>query len=133
MRKLKIIIERGKDNFGAYAEDDVLGVWGAGDTVEEAKQSVLNSIKHTKECNKPENVPAILKGKYEIVWHFDAESLLKYYKGILSGTGIEKITGINHKQINHYATGKKKPRPAQLKKIESALHKLGRELLAVEL
>lgn len=132
MKKLKIIIERGKDNFAAYAEN-VPGVWGGGDTVEAAKQSVLDAIKYMKEYNKPENVPAILKGDFKIVYHFDAESLLKYYKGILSGTGIEKLTGISHKQINHYATGTKKPRPAQLKKIETALHKLGRELLAVEL
>ncbi len=132
MRTVKIIIEKTKDNYDAYAEN-VEGVYGGGETPELAKKSIVEAINLLKKYNKPENVPAILKGDFKIVYHFDAESLLKYYKGILSGTGIEKLTGISHKQINHYATGTKKPRPAQLKKIETALHKLGRELLAVEL
>jgi hypothetical protein len=43
------------------------------------------------------------------------------------------MTGINQKQLQHYASGLRKPRTQQMKKIESALHQLGNELLAVEL
>jgi len=43
------------------------------------------------------------------------------------------MTGINQKQLHHYASGLKKPRQEQRKKIETALHKLGEELLAIEL
>ena len=86
-----------------------------------------------KKYNKPENIPAILKGKYELVFRFDAVSFLKYYKKIFTNSALERMTGINQKQIQHYSTGLKKPRPAQTKKIESAFHKLGSELLAVEL
>jgi hypothetical protein len=35
--------------------------------------------------------------------------------------------------LHHYASGLKKPRLVQRKKIESALHRLGEELMAVEL
>jgi predicted RNase H-like HicB family nuclease len=131
MKKLKILIGKSKDHFGAYAEN-IDGIYGAGDTVEETKKSIQNAIKLYKQYNK-KNLPAILQGDFEIVYRFDAESLFNAYKGILTNTGMEKLTGINGKQINHYATGAKKPRPAQLKKIEAALHKLGSELLAVEL
>ena len=55
------------------------------------------------------------------------------YKGIFTNSALERITGINQKQFQHYASGLKKPRAAQAKKIESALHKLGSELLALEL
>ena len=55
------------------------------------------------------------------------------YKGILGNPAFEKITGINQKLIHHYATGLKKPREAQRKKIEEGLHALGRELLSIEL
>jgi hypothetical protein len=58
---------------------------------------------------------------------------LDYYKGIFTNAALERITGINQKQIQHYASGLKKPRPAQVKKIESALHNLGAELMSVEL
>jgi hypothetical protein len=46
---------------------------------------------------------------------------------------LERIAGINQKQIQHYSTGHRKPRLAQRRKIEAALHKLGQELIAVEL
>lgn len=131
-KKIKIIIERGKDDFAAYAEN-VPGVNGAGDTVEEAKKSVVESIEILKGYRRKYTIPKVLMGEYELVYKFDAESFFKYYKGILTNTGLEKLTGISHKQLNHYATGFRKPRPAQLKKIESALHKLGNELIAVEL
>ena len=74
-----------------------------------------------------------MKGKYKLVFRFDTESLLNYYKGVFSNSALERITGINQRQLQHYASGLKKPRTVQLKKIENALHKLGGELLAVEL
>lgn len=132
MKTLKIIIERSADMFSAYAED-FSGIYGGGDTVEEAKQSILDAIQVIKEEFVSENIPAILKGEYEIIYHFDVESLLNYYKGIFTNSALEKITGINQRQLQHYASGLKKPRQFQLKRIESGLHKLAAELQALEL
>jgi hypothetical protein len=131
MKKIKVIIGRGKDNYGAFAENTEM-ITGVGNTVQEAKASVLECIELIKTF-PPKNIPAILKGEYEIVWKLDVESLLDYYKGIFNQKGIAKLTGINEKQLNHYASGLKKPRPTQAKKIETALHRLGNELLAIEL
>ena len=132
MKQVKVIIERSKNLYSAYAEN-VEGIYGGGDTVEEAKQSILDAIRLLKKHNKNDNLPRILKGEYELVYKFDTESLLNYYKGVFSNAAFERITGINQKQIQHYSTGLKKPRIMQAKKIETALHKLGAELLAVEL
>ena len=132
MKILKIIIEKGKDNYGAYAENGD-SIWGAGDTPEEAKQSVLEAIELLKKYNKSENIPAILKGEYEIAYKFDTVSLLNYYKKIFSNTAFEQLTGINQKLIQHYKADRKHPRITQKKKIENALHRLGEELLSVEL
>ena len=131
-KKIQITIERGKDLFDAYAEN-VQGVWGSGETVEEAKQSLEKTIELLKEYNLSENIPAILKGEYELVYKFDAQSLLNYYKGIFTNAALERLTGINQKQIQHYATGLKKPKAGQMQKIEDALHRLGNELISVEL
>jgi predicted RNase H-like HicB family nuclease len=131
MKQLKIIIGHSKDNYGAYAEN-AAGIYGGGDTVEEAKNSVLEAIAFYKE-NNPANTPAILNGEYELVYKFDTQSFLNYYKGIFTNAALERITGINQKQLQHYATGLRNPRPLQAKKIETALHKLGAELMAVEL
>ena len=132
MKKIKIIIEKGEDLYAAYAEN-VEGIYGAGETVTEAKQSVVDAIELLKKHNKEDHVPSILKGDFELVWKFDTVSLLNYYKGIFTNSALERITGINQKQMQHYASGLKKPRALQAKKIETALHKLGKELLAVEL
>ncbi|ATL76000.1 hypothetical protein IQ37_17435 [Chryseobacterium piperi] len=132
MKRINIVIEKTADMYSSYAEN-VEGIYGGGGTAEEAKQSVLDAIKILKENNSEENIPEILKGDYSIRYHFDVESLLQYYKGMLSNPAIEKITGINQKLIHQYSKGLKKPRQKQKKKIEEGLHKLGRELLAIEL
>lgn len=131
MKKIEIVIERSDDLYSAYAEN-VAGVYAAGNTVTEAKEFVVSAIELLKKYNK-ENTPAILKGEYELVYRFDVESFLNYYKGIFTNAALERITGINQKQLQHYASGLKKPRVTQTKKIETALHKLGGELLAVKL
>jgi hypothetical protein len=126
MKTIKVIIERSEDAFWAYSENTEVN--GVGDTVEEVKQSVLDCLEIQKELG---NLKA--NEEYDIVYKFDTESLLKHYKGIFTNAAFERLTGINQLQISHYATGLKKPRPAQAKKIETALHKLGSELMAIEL
>lgn len=131
-KKIKIIIERSDDSYSSYAEN-VPGIYGHGDTVEEAKQAALLGIDLLKKYNQGENIPPILKGDYEIVFKFDAESFLNFYKRIFTNAALERMTGINQKQFQHYASGLKKPRQAQVKKIETAMHSLGKELMSVEL
>lgn len=132
IRKIKIIIERSDNAFNSYAEN-VSGIYGMGDTVDQAKQSALKGMELLKKYNKPENVPNILKGEYEIVFKFDTESFLNFYKKIFTNAALERMTGINQKQLQHYASGLKKPRSTQVKKIETAIHNLGKELLSLEL
>ena len=130
-KKIRIIIERSNDSYSSYAEN-VPGIYGQGDTVEKAKQSALKGIDLLLKYNKTENIPALLKGEYEIVYKFDTESFLNFYKKIFTNAALERMTGINQKQLQHYASGLKKPRPAQVKKIEIAMHSLGKELMSVE-
>ena len=132
MKTIKIVIERSKDIFSAYAEN-VEGIYGGGDTVAEAKQSVLNAICLLKENNTETALPKILWGDYKVSFRLDVESFFNYYNGIFTKAALERITGINQKQIQHYASGLKKPRPAQRKKIEISMHKLGEELIAIKL
>lgn len=132
MKTIRIIIERSADYFDAYAEN-VDGIYGAGETAEEAKNDVLKGLELFLNTQPAEKIPDILKGEYEIVFKYDIKSLLNYYNKYFSNVALEHLTGINQKQLFHYASGLKKPREAQRKKIEEAFHKLGKELLAVEL
>lgn len=132
MKILNIIIERSQDLFSAYAEN-AEGIYGSGETVHDAKLSILDSIEIIKNEFSEENIPEILKDDYEILYSFDVESLLNYYKKIFTNSALEKITGINQRQIQHYSSGLKKPRLPQLKKIEDGLHKLASELNSIHL
>lgn len=78
-----------------------------------------------------EKYPHIFDGPYEIVYKFDVQSLLEYYRGIFSFSALQTITGINQKQLAHYASGISKPRPAQAEKIANGLHNLAKELQVV--
>lgn len=77
------------------------------------------------------DVPQVLAGQYKIVFELDIQSLLMIYEGIFTKSGLEKLTGINQKQLWHYAKGISKPRQAQKQKIENALHRLGSELMSL--
>jgi predicted RNase H-like HicB family nuclease len=131
MKKIRITIEKTSDSYSAYAEN-VEGIYAAGDSVVETKQSVADSIALYKKYNK-ENLPKILQGDYKIIYKFDTQSLLNYYKGIFTNASLERLTGIKQKQIQHYATGLKKPRASQKIKIQNSLHQLASELMSIEL
>jgi hypothetical protein len=131
MKILKVVIEKTKDNYSAYAEN-VDGIFGGGETVVEAKESIIKSIKLYKKYNK-NNLSKILQSQFKLKYRFDTQSLLNYYKGVFTNASLERITGIKQKQIQHYASGLKKPRAAQKIKIQQSLHKLAEELMEVEL
>jgi hypothetical protein len=59
------------------------------------------------------------------------QSFLNYYNKFFTFVGLEQITGINQKLLHHYSSGLKKPREKQRKKIETALHRFGNDLLAL--
>ena len=131
MKILKVVIEKTKDNYSAYAEN-VDGIFGGGESVVEAKESIIKSIKLYKKYNK-NNLPKIFQSEFKLKYRFDTQSLLNYYKGVFTNASLERITGIKQKQIQHYASGLKKPRAAQKIKIQQSLHKLAEELMEVEL
>lgn len=129
---IKVTIEKGADLFSAWAEN-IPGIYGEGESVKEVKEDILKAIALFKEHNDEKNIPEELKGDYDIEWHFDVQSFLQYYSGIFTKAALERITGINQKQLGHYASGLKKPRKAQVEKIEIALHNFFDDMRMVHL
>ncbi len=130
--KLIINISASKDSFGAFAEN-CAGIYAAGDSVREVKQDVEEAIKLFKEFNPESEWPEPIKEGWPIEWHYDVQSLLHYYQGVFTNAALERITGINQKQLWNYANGVSKPRKQAKEKIENALHNLGQELLELSL
>jgi predicted RNase H-like HicB family nuclease len=134
MKKNIVEISFTGNNFSAHVPS-LPGCVSTGNTPDEIRKNIKEAIDFHLQgiLEDGEKIPKGFKGNYELTYKFDAESLLQYYKGIFTQSALERITGINQRQLSHYATGLKKPRITQSKKIETALHKLGAELLAVEL
>jgi predicted RNase H-like HicB family nuclease len=111
------------------------GCVATGSTPKEVNRRIKEAIDlHIKGSREDgDDIPALFYGTYELVYHFDTEGLLNYYKGIFTKTALHRLTGINSKQLHHYASGSKKPRKAQIEKLENAFHELGRELMEVKL
>jgi predicted RNase H-like HicB family nuclease len=136
MQTNSIIVEisySGK-NFGAHLPL-LPGCVATAATPKAIKEAIAEAIEFHLEGSRSDGdkVPVVFSRNYSLVYKFDPPGFFTYYKGIFSNAALERITGINQKQLQHYATGLKKPRPAQAKKIETALHHLGSELMAVEL
>lgn len=132
--QVKVIIEHAGSNFSAYVAD-VDGIAVTGSSVDEIKASMYDAIEdYILVCKEFSlEIPEEFKGEYELIFELDVCSLLKIYEGIFSKAGLEKLTGINQKQLWHYANGKSKPRQAQRLKIEQGLHRLGNELISLHL
>lgn len=134
MTKIEAIIERASDGtYSVYCTNEMFS--GMGDTVEAAQADMLEQMKFFKETAATDGhtYPAFLDNDFDIVYKFDTKSLLEYYSGILTLSGLEKITGIHQKQLWKYLHGQANPRRAQIEKIESGLHRFGKELIATSL
>lgn len=132
MKKIIITIGASTDHFGAFSEN-CPGIYGAGNSAEEAKKDVLKGLELFINTRDKKDLPAILQDDYIIEYKYDTQSFLNYYNKIFTNVALERITGINQKLLHHYSSGLKKPRETQRKKIETALHHLGNELLSVRL
>ena len=132
MKQIHVVLELGKDGYGVWFKE-IDNIFGFGETVEAAKKDANDTItfyiESLNKCNKP--IPEILTGKYELVFEFDIEALLKYIDGTVTKKAVAKASGINPTQLNHYSSGLKKPRKQQQEKIISGLHKIANELLSV--
>jgi predicted RNase H-like HicB family nuclease len=133
MTTIEAIIERAKDGtYSVYCKHEIFS--GAGASIGEAKEDMYRQMSFYKETALAEGFkyPAFLDDEYMVSYHVDMPSLLKYYveAGILSLAGVEKMTGINQKQLWSYLNGTK-PRKPQSERMEKGFRALMNDLDAV--
>jgi hypothetical protein len=131
MRKVKVTIERAKDNtFSAYTDchDYDFALLGYGDTVKETIADFYDVCNEFKAMYAEEGREFL---ELEFDFQYDVPSFLDYYTGLLSKSGLEKITGINQKQLWQYASGYRRPKPETIRKIQESLYHFADELKQV--
>jgi predicted RNase H-like HicB family nuclease len=134
MKAIEAIIERAKDGtYSVYCVNEMFS--GMGDTVEDATNNMQEQMQFFKEtaAEDKHEYPAFLDEEFDVVYKFDAQSLLEYYAGIITPAALERLSGINRKQLWSYMHGHSKPRKQQVNKIQDALHNLGKELTSISL
>lgn len=134
MEKIIVNVSWCNKNFAASFGDNVPGavVFTAAtfDELQREARETLNFHVHGMLSDGDEVPEWLIDGDYELVFVYaDTAALLRSSERFASMAAISRATGINQRQLSHYATGLKQPRPKQRQRIVEGLHKIGRELM----
>lgn len=134
-KELKVHIGWTGDNFCASYEVEGLGVIAVtGKTLMQLKKEFEEAMEMSVEgwIEDGETVPAPLSAaERNYVYELDAAALIREAEAYTTMSVISRFSGINAKQLSHYANGVKHPRPAQLDKIKRALSSIGACMIAM--
>ena len=134
MKTVQVILERAETNYSAFIPE-LEGCVVTGATIQDIKENVNDTVAFHLEGMRDEQlkIPATFKGEYEFEYKLDVRSLFEWFSGILTKSGLARLTGMNQSLISQYANGNKKPSAKQTAKIQEAIHGFGEELLEVQL
>jgi predicted RNase H-like HicB family nuclease len=137
MEKIKVLVGWADKNYSACTDDyDNLNgvVVATNKTIEGLKKELESALEfHIEGClSDGDAVPEwLVSRQYKLDYILQTSALLHKLDGILTRSAIARATGINERQIGHYASGFRNPRPAQREKIINGIHSISRELASV--
>ncbi|GHT69296.1 hypothetical protein FACS189452_09950 [Bacteroidia bacterium] len=122
------------NNYGACPANDAICCIVTGKTLAEVRERMEYSLPlHIASMRKDGDViPKEFCGEYQIKYVLSSQALIRASQMVVTQAALARTTGINPQLLNHYATGRRRPRPAQRARILSGMHRLGKELLEVE-
>ena len=130
MKTVKVYIEKGPNEYSAFMDDTPLSYSciGQGDTVEETISDFLAAYSEMRE-----HYSSVGKHFEEVdfEFHYDIPSFLQGFAYAFTLAGLERITGVNQKQLGHYISGYRKPSNKTIRKIEDGIHRFSEELGSV--
>ncbi len=129
MKQVTVIVEYGEKNLSAYI--DGAPIITVGDDLEEIERNMQEAVELYLEDN-PNPVP-MLQGDFELKFKVDASTFINSYSDVFTKAALSRMTGINERQLWHYAAGVHKPRKKQLEKIQRGIESLTKELSAISL
>lgn len=132
MKTIKVFVEKHEDGTYWGTTQDYEGVVSAfGTTFEDLKANLQEAFSDNLELAK--ELGEDYADKYTDVvfeWKVDLAHIFNLIPE-LNVSAIAEKAKMNTSLLRQYKTGKKTASPEQAKKIEEAMHELGRELLAV--
>ena len=134
-KELKVLVSWSGENYnGGIGDPDLGAILVTASTLEEFKREFEESLEFHIEgmLADGDKVPEyISEGNFRIVYDLEATALLKEAEKFTTLAAISRATGINQKQLSHYATGVKQPRPSSRERIIQGIHAIGRMALAL--
>lgn len=133
MKTIEVIVEHAGNNLSAYIEG--APVMTVGNDVKEIEKNMKEAVKlYLESCQEMNIAPVeVLQGEFTLKFKIDAATFINYYSSIFTKAALSRITGINERQLWHYAAGVHKPRKQQLEKIQKGINSLLEELAAINL
>jgi hypothetical protein len=136
MEKIKVLISWSGDNYCADAVSEAINgvILVTNPTLKGVKKEFESALKfHIEGClSDGDRLPEWLtSGLYELDYVLETSALIHSLDGIITRSAIARMSGINEKQIGHYASGHRRPRPAMREKIICGIHSISRELAMV--
>ena len=133
MKTVEVIVEHAGDNLSAYIEG--VPVITTGNDVKEIEKNMQEAVElYLESCREMSIAPVdVLQGEFTLMFKIDAATFINYYSNIFTKAALSRITGINERQLWHYAAGVHKPRKRQLEKIQNGINALTKELSAINL
>ena len=131
--KTLVIIEKDSEGFSAFSEGLSTVLHGSGASVQEAREELLAGYRDLLEyyAEKGEPVPAEFRD-LEFEYKYDISAMFNVFD-FLNASKFAEWIGISPSLMRHYKSGDTYISQKQAKKIESALHEIGREFLSFSL
>lgn len=129
MKTVEVIVEYAGKNLSAYIEG--VPIFTVGKDIQEIVSNMREAVEFYLEDNP--NPCKQLIGNFELKFRIDTATFLNYYSGIFTKAALSRITGINERQLWHYAAGVHKPRRKQTEKIQNGIQTLTKELESIRL
>lgn len=130
MKNVKVYIEKGADEYSAFMDDTQLSYSciGTGATVEETVEDFKKAYAEMRDYYN--SVGKVFE-EVEFSFYYDIPSFLQEYAYAFTLAGLERITGVNQKQLGHYISGYRKPSEKTIRKIEEGIHRFSSQLASV--
>lgn len=134
MKKLTVIIEKGDGEL--WARTELLGhkIYTAGENLAWIEKGIKELVADYKahESAEVKEWESIDLEQIQFEYVYDVAAFFEQFDAIKI-TAIAKLAGMNPGLVRQYASGVKFPSAAQVKKLEEAIHELGKQLLEINL
>ena len=129
MKRVTIIVEQASDgSYWCRTAEDIAGIGlnSCGDTVEQAKQDLIDCYQEAKEDleEQGKTIPAV-----EFVYKYDLQSFFNYFS-FLNVTEIAKRAGINPSLMRQYSSGIKNAGEKTYERLAACMDGIKAELQA---